>query len=328
MARPLRIDMPDGIYHVTSRGLERRRIVRDDADRERWVGLLDRVATRRRWAVYAWALLDNHFHLFLRCPHGDLSAGMHDLNAGYAIGFNRRHRRCGPLFQGRFKGIIVEREYHYWELTRYIHLNPVRAGLVDDPEDYACSSCRLFFDSRRAPAWLGWQEVLRQHSATLRSARRAYRRFMAEAICDPPGSPLEPAAASTVLGSESFVTRVREWLADRVPDREIPADRQLRQPTTPAEVEAAVCEAFAVAPDTLHASRRQGNVARQAAIYLCRELTLSSARALGVRLGGVTAQAISKTALQVAHRRQRERRLDRQLAKIEAQIHNKLQVET
>jgi len=328
MARPLRIDMPDGIYHVTSRGLERRRIVRDDADRERWLVLLDRVATRRGWIVYAWALLDNHFHLFVRCPHGDLSAGMHDLNSGYAIGFNRRHRRWGPLFQGRFKGIIVEREYHYWELTRYIHLNPVRAGLAGDPEEYGWSSCRLFFNSRRAPAWLGWEEVLRPHGTTLRSARRAYRQFLGEALADPPSSPLEPVAASTVLGSESFVSRVREWLADRVPDREIPADRQLRQPTTPEQVEGAVCEALAVPLDTLQAKGRQGNDARQAAIYLCRELTLTSARALGVRFGGVTAQAISKTARQVAYRRQKERRLDRQLAKIEAKLHKELQVET
>ena len=149
-----------------------------------------------------------------------------------------------------------------------------------------------------------------------------------EGIADPPSSPLEPVAAPTVLGSESFVTRVGEWLADRVPDREILADRQLRQPTTPAQVEAAVCEAFAVTLDALQAKGRQDNDARRAAIYLCRELTLSSARALGVRFGGVTAQAISKTARQVAHRRQKERRLDRQLAKIEAQLHKKLQVET
>jgi len=190
MARPLRIDMPNGIYHVTSRGLERRRIVRDDADREQWINLLDRVATRRHWSIHAWALLDNHLPLFLRCPHGDLSASMHNLNAGYATGFNRKHRRCGPLFQGRFKGIIVEREYHYWELSRYIHLNPVRAGLTSDPQDHRWSSCHQFFDSRRAPAWLGWEEVLRQHGTSLRSARRAYREFLAEGVLIPPGLPL------------------------------------------------------------------------------------------------------------------------------------------
>ena len=114
MARPLRVDMPDGIYHVTSRGLDRRVIVRDDVDRDKWTDLLDRVAVRRDWRVFAWVLMDNHFHLFLRTPHGDLSAGMHDLNAGYPSAFNRCHRRCGPVLQGRFKGILVEEQHHGW----------------------------------------------------------------------------------------------------------------------------------------------------------------------------------------------------------------------
>ncbi|MBM4043285.1 MAG: hypothetical protein FJ290_32760, partial [Planctomycetes bacterium] len=100
MARPLRVDIAGGVYHVTNRGLEQRAIVRDDADRLRWHKLLDVVATRRRWRVFAWVLLDNHFHLFLQTPDADLSPGMHDLESGYASGFNRRHERRGPLFQG------------------------------------------------------------------------------------------------------------------------------------------------------------------------------------------------------------------------------------
>ena len=246
---------------------------------------------------------------------------MHDLNSGYAIGFNRRHRPWGPLFQGQFKDILVEGECHYRDLTGYIHPNPVPAG---DPEEYGWSSCRRFFNSRRVPAWLGREEVLRKHGTTLRSARRACPRFLAEALADPPSSPLEPVAASTVLGSECFVSRVREWFAARVPGRETPAGRQLRQPTTPEQVEAAVCETLAVPLDTLQAKGRQGNNARQAATYLCRELTLSSAHPLGARFGGVIAHAISKTACQVGRRHRKERRLDRQLAKIEATLREEL----
>ncbi len=217
----------------------------------------------------------------------------------------------------------MEREYHYWELTRYIHLNPVRAGLIADPEDYRWSSCGQFFNSRRAPAWLGWEEVLRRHGTTLRSARRAYRQFLVEGVSDPPDSPLEPVAASTVLGSESFVARVRRWLEDRAPDREVPAERQLRQETTVAQVEAAVCEALGVTLETLRTKGRHDNDARRSAIYLCRELTLDSARALGLAFGGVAAQAISKTARQVAHGRQQEKRLDRELAGIENRLREK-----
>ncbi|MBC8443356.1 hypothetical protein H8D79_01375 [PVC group bacterium] len=142
-------------------------------------------------------------------------------------------------------------------------------------------------------------------------------------MSDSPSSPLEPVAASTVLGSESFVARVREWLESRAPDREIPADRQLRQGITPAQVEAAVCKAFGVTLETLRAKGRHDNDARRAAIYLCRELTLASARVLGLTFGGVTAQAISKTAHQVAHQRQKDRSLDRELTRIEALLRKK-----
>jgi len=108
MARPLRIDIPQGVYHGTSRGLERRAKVHDDGDRRKWEQLLDDVATRCQWHVFAWTLLDNHFHLFLRTPEANLSAGMHDLNSGYVSALNRRHGRCGPRSQGRFKAMVVE----------------------------------------------------------------------------------------------------------------------------------------------------------------------------------------------------------------------------
>jgi REP element-mobilizing transposase RayT len=104
MARPLRIEIEDGVYHVTTRGWERRRIVRSDREREDWLESLDQVVTRCGWRVFAWVLMTNHFHLFVRTPEANLSAGMHDLNSGYASLFNRRYRRAGSLFQGRFKG--------------------------------------------------------------------------------------------------------------------------------------------------------------------------------------------------------------------------------
>ena len=111
MARPLRIEMENGLYHVTARGWERRGIVESDRDREDWLRLLDRVATRSNWRVFSWVLMSNHFRLFLRTPEPNLSAGMHDLHSGYASLFNRRHRRVGSLFQGRFKAIDQPMNY-------------------------------------------------------------------------------------------------------------------------------------------------------------------------------------------------------------------------
>ena len=309
MARPLRIDLPGGVYHVTSRGLERRAIVRDDGDRRKWEQLLDAVAIRCQWDVFAWTLLDNHFHLFLRTPEANLSAGMHDLNSGYVSGLNRRHGRCGPLFQGRFKAILVESGRHEWELGRYVHLNPVRAGLVARPEAYRWGSCRFCLGARGAPPWLRWEEALSQHGRTVRAARRAYAAYLAEGVATPPPSPFEGMVASSLLGSARFVARMRGWLADRLPDREVPTVRALRRTGTGEAIETAVCEAFGVSPDVLHQRGRWHNDARAVAVYLCRKWTGAPEGELGGRFGGVGGAAISRTARQVAERLRRDRRL-------------------
>jgi len=302
MSRPLRIELPDGLYHVTNRGLERRKIVRDDTDRATWYRLLDRTVVRRRWRVLAWALMENHFHLFLRTPDADLSAGMHDLQSGYASFFNVRHTRRGPLFQSRFRAVLVEAAAHDWELTRYVHLNPVRAGLAARPEDYPWSSARHYLSSRGAPKWLAWQEVLAQHGRTIRTARRAYAHYLAEGLATGPVSPLKDVVASTLLGSDAFVERVREWARDRLPDRDVPAARELRAKVTLEAVEAVVCDVFGVEPEQLHRPRQRGNDARATLAYLARRWTAIPAEELGNRLGGVSGAAISQTVAKVTDR--------------------------
>jgi len=320
MARPLRIELPNGVYHVTSRGLERRAVVRDDHDRERWTDLLDRVATRHRWKVLAWVLMRNHFHLFLRVPDGDLSRGMHDLNSGYASGFNRRHRRCGPLFQGRFKAVLVEGGAHEWELSRYVHLNPVRAGVVSEPQAYRWGSCRCYSRARLAPPWLAWEETLSAHGRTLRTARRRYQEYLREGVSSPPRSPLRDVVASSLLGSEAFVEAMKTWLADRLPDREVPTARPLRREVGVEAIEAAVAAAYGVPLERLHAKGKHGNEARQVAAHLVRELTTLPVRAIGERLGGVCGSAVSNAVGIVRARRARDWRLDRRLRSIEHRL--------
>ena len=317
MARPLRIEVADGIYHVTSRGLERRAIFRDDWDYQKWLSLLEDVARRRDWRVFAWALMENHFHLFLRTPHADLSAGMHDLNSGYVTCFNRRHGRNGPLFEGRFKGIMVDRDYHYWELSRYIHLNPVRAGLAAKPERYPWSSCRFYFSDRGAPEYLAWQEVLGQYGRKMNAARREYKRFLMAGILSPPRSPLDEAVAATLLGSTRFVDRMKSWLRDRLPDRDVPAARELRSDVSIRDIVRAVCRSFGVEVELLEARRRHDNVARMAAVYLCRRLTRSSVEKIGSRFGGVEGSAVSHIVRQVTERISHDREFNARLSKIE-----------
>ena len=126
MARPLRIEYPGAVVHVTSRGNEKRAVFEDDPDREAFLNTLAHVNKRYHWICHAYCLMDNHYHLLIETPEGNLSLGMRQLNGVYTQTLNRRHRRVGHLFQGRFKAILIQKDSHLLEVCRYVVLNPVR----------------------------------------------------------------------------------------------------------------------------------------------------------------------------------------------------------
>jgi REP element-mobilizing transposase RayT len=140
MPRRLRIQYPGAIYHVMARGNGRQDIVRDDQDRERLQDELARATVCAGWRVYAFVLLSNHLHIVLKTPQPNLSQGMQVFLSTYANAWARRHRFCGHVFQGRYRTELVEDESYLWVVTRYVHLNPVRACLVDHPSRWCWSS--------------------------------------------------------------------------------------------------------------------------------------------------------------------------------------------
>ena len=142
MARPLRIEYPGAVYHVTSRGNARESIFLEDTDRQIFLEVLEAVVGKYNWLCHAYCLMDNHYHILVETPDPNLSLGMRQLNGVYTQGFNRRHNRVGHVFQGRYKSILVEKNEHLLELCRYIVLNPVRAGLVSNPGKGDWSSYR------------------------------------------------------------------------------------------------------------------------------------------------------------------------------------------
>ncbi|OGL47679.1 MAG: hypothetical protein A2161_19810 [Candidatus Schekmanbacteria bacterium RBG_13_48_7] len=322
MSRNLRIEIPDGIYHVTSRGLERREIYYDDHDRSYWLSLFGSVAQRHEWRILSWVLMDNHYHIFLRTPHADLSVGMHELNAGYVTTFNKRHKRVGPLFQGRYKGILVERGYHYWELSRYIHLNPVRVDMVKDPEAYKWSSCRHFFRYRGRPDWLAWEEVLIEHGKTIQVAQRAYRQFLREGVESPPGSPLKFQTASTILGSPGFIERMKTWLDGKLPDKEVPAARKLAREISVETVVIEVCREYRISRNHVKIRGGKNNESREVAIYLCRKWVRTPVEQLGTFFGGVQGTAIANMVTKIRKRLKHDPDLRAKLVIIENNINN------
>jgi REP element-mobilizing transposase RayT len=227
MARPLRIEFPGAVYHVTSRGNERREIFRDDEDRRRFLEGLGRTVGRWGWVVHAYCLMGNHYHLLIETPEPNLSRGMRQLNGEYTQSFNRRHRRAGHLFQGRFKALIVEKESHLLEVCRYVVLNPVRArGLkVHAPEDWPWSSFRGTAGKGAAPEWLTVSWILSRFGKEEGKARQGYRRFVAAGMKEK--LRLEEKAGLWV-GSEGFGERLRALIGGKREVREHP--RRQRHP--------------------------------------------------------------------------------------------------
>jgi len=210
MARPLRIEFSGALYHVTSRGNRREAIFADDEDRQSFLQTLAEVVGRFNWVCYGYCLMTNHYHLVIETPEANLSKGMRHLNGVYTQASHRRHRRSGHLFQGRFKGILVDRESHLLELTRYVVLNPVRAGMVASPEEWPWSSHGALVGDVAVPAWLAADALLGQFGDRRATARRRYRRFVAEGMG---GDSIWSALRQQIyLGDDDFVKRAQEKL--------------------------------------------------------------------------------------------------------------------
>ena len=186
MPRHARIDLPGLLQHVIVRGIERRKIFFDDIDREDLVARLSNLLGETQTVCYAWALLDNHFHLLLMPTQISLAVIMRRLLTGYAVSFNLRHKRAGHLFQNRYKSLVCDENSYLLELIRYIHLNPIRAGIISDTaslEGYPWAGHQQMLGSGRFKL-VADGDVLSLFSHNKSTARKAYRQFVADGLKD------------------------------------------------------------------------------------------------------------------------------------------------
>jgi REP element-mobilizing transposase RayT len=230
MSRPLRIEFAGALYHVTSRGDGRENIFVADEDRTCWLGVFAEVIEEFNWAVHAYCLMDNHYHLLVETVDGNLSKGMRQLNGVYTQRFNRHHGRVGHVFQGRYKAILVQKDTYLLELARYIVLNPVRARLVHNASEWPWSSYRATAGLCQAPRWLTTEWLLSAFSERRSEAEKRYCAFVAEGRNQP--KPWERLKNQIFLGSESFVEEMQRKIVAPAELREIPAlqRRPLRKP--------------------------------------------------------------------------------------------------
>ncbi len=252
MARPLRIEFPGAVYHVTARGDGRGAIFRDDADRSAFLEILGRTAAFRGWLCHAYCLMGNHYHLLIETPEANLSRGMRSLNGEYTQAFNRRHNRPGHVFQGRFKAVLVEKEAHLLELCRYVVLNPVRARhmKVFGPGGWPWSSYRATAGREAAPAFLTVEWILSRFGGGEKDSRRRYARFVAQGKGVPPDLPV--AKGGFILGGDDFIESVKPRLALKRGHGEHPnRERHAARPGLPS---------------LFKASAREGKAARDTSI--------------------------------------------------------------
>jgi putative transposase len=207
MARPLRIEFPGALYHVTSRGDQRGAIYRDDTDRYIWLEVLGLVCARFHFVVHAYCQMTNHYHLMVETVEGNLAEGMRQLNGIYSQRVNRRHDLVGHVFQGRYHAVLVQKEAHLLELARYIVLNPSRAGMVRSHEEWFWSSYHFMLDPTGAPTWLDTGWLLGQFGGSPAQASEAYRQFVAQG--DGMASPLLATQHQLILGDEDFACQHR-----------------------------------------------------------------------------------------------------------------------
>lgn len=263
MARPPRLHFSGALYHVICRGNRRQVLFQDTSDYQKYQERLFHYASRYKFLLYAYVLMPNHVHLLIEVGPVPLSRVMQGLQFTYAQYFNKKYRIVGHLFQGRYKAILCEKEAYLLELTRYIHLNPIRAGLVKRPEDYRWSSYPVYLGQREEPE-IATNFVLSQFGQRLSTARRAFERFVFESVGEGHRQDLYDLKAQQCIGSERFVENLPLKNLEESPRYRITLD----------EIITAVCREFRVNPSSLSKRERDREPARIRHLigYLAREL--------------------------------------------------------
>ncbi|MBU4527070.1 MAG: transposase [Desulfomicrobium sp.] len=326
MARPLRIEYPNAWYHVMNRGRRHEEIFVDTRDHQAFIDLLKAVSEMFNAQIAAYALMANHYHLLLRTPEGNINRIMRHVGGVYTQTFNRRHDHDGQLFRGRYKAILVDEDEYLLGLVRYIHHNPLKAGMVKKLEEYDWSSHRGYLSDDEAWQWLYREPVLKEFSTHLDEARRGYRRFMAQ---DDDGS-LEDIFSKmnlpAFLGGKEFINKIKDRFFVAKANREVPTAKYLAP--SAREIIAAILTIYEVEESTLFISKRGStNEPRDVAIYLLRTLRGLPLQKIAEILSVRNYSTVSTTLTRVERRMAQDEEFKIKVAKVKAVV-KKSQSET
>ena len=323
MARPLRVEYPGAYYHVINRGNAGENIFNSDRDRKKFLEYLGKAAERFSIIVHTYCLMTTHYHLLIETPEPNLSLAMQWLNVSYAAYYNKKRQRSGHLFQGRFKSILVDADEYYKPLSRYIHLNPVRAKIVTNPAEFPWSSYPAFIGKIKAPGWLEIEWLLATFGRKKREAVKNYRAFVEEVDIHALKSPDQDIIGGFILGGTDFVNWVKDtFLLTRNDEKEIPQLKRLKPKASLETILQAVSDDSGCSKEEIREKGRKNNKSREIAIYLTRDLSGATCSELGVFFGGVSGAAITVRYSKVAEEVAGDKRLKRKVDKIKEQIFN------
>lgn len=317
MARQLRVEFENAFYHITSRGNQRDKIFYDVSDRERFLEILSRTKERYGFLLHGYVLMDNHYHLLMETPRANLSQIMQNINTSYTVYVNRKYQRSGHLLQGRFKGIIVDKDRYLISLSRYIHLNPVRVKLVKRPIDYPWTSYRAFIDQRAENSLVDTGETLSYFSKRRDRAVRAYREFV-EGDGGRDENPFAKMEAGILLGGGAFKVKVLRRIERMKVDEEIPQAKRLQKRVSIDAVIKA-CQLFYGKNRKALVERGRGNEGRQVAIYLAKVLSGEKGKEIGQHFG-IKGPAVSDMIKRIEGRLDKESQLRKRIEFLEGRI--------
>ena len=297
MARQLRIEYEGAWYHIMNRGAARQTVFFTDEHREIFLQLLLEIHRRFQIEIHAYCLMGNHYHLLIRTPLANLSKAMRRLNSLYVRRLNKLLKRDGPLFRNRFKSIIVDSENYLLRVSRYIHLNPVKAGLVKKAEMYPWSSYAYYINSKTASDWLFCKETLNRFAGKFRY--KQYQIFVEEGVDNETDTFYKKIKRVPILGAEAFTKTISEkYLKDQPDDREIPQQNLIinkQRPTIELVFQAVAKNYELEMKELLKVMCRKKNIARSMAVYLSIDYAQASQKEVANFFGTKSYWAISKS---------------------------------
>lgn len=324
MARPLRIQYPGAVYHITCRGNERKEIFKDDSDRETFLKILTQSAKTYNIKIFSYILMENHFHLLIETSLGNLGEFMRHFNITYTSRYNRRHERVGHLYQGRYKSILVDKETYLSILSRYVHLNPVRTKAMEKKTDkekvqylkgYKWSSLPGYISKSEKEGFIDYAMVLEEYGGDSDRGRAAYKRR----IFSDTGREFdikEKIIGQSILGGDKFIGWVKDNFLQKKKDRECPSLKEIQKYKAKEEIIEAIVKETGQDIEAIKAEKGSTRQILMDLLYRIGGLT-------GVEIGrmmGVDYSTVSQGRKRLREKLPKDKKLRQMLSRIEARL--------